>query len=130
MTQFELFCVVFHALDAVWWKTGGEEFYNSGYKNNEVQNEDLGQFLSEANPFLWKEISSADPAIFSEFCEIVQQKDIPIADSYDVASAYISAMPYYYASAVREAFNTITREEWFDGVKRYMSMPHKGQESC
>lgn len=127
MTQFELFCVIFYALDAVWEKTGGKEFRESDFKDDSIQNEDLRMFLSDANPFLWADIGSADPAAFVEFCEIVPQEEIALEDSYDTASMYINALPYYYAQGVRDAFRTITREEWFDGVKRYMSQPHEGQ---
>lgn len=50
MTQFELFCVIFYALYAVWEKTGGKEFRESDFKDDSIQNEDLRMFLSDANP--------------------------------------------------------------------------------
>ena len=83
-------------------------------------------FLSDANPFLWAGENSADPAMFPEFREIVPQENIPVEDSYDMASRYIEALPYYYADSVREAFRTIIRQEWDEGVSRCMSRPHKG----
>ena len=126
MTQFEVFCAVFYALDSVWEKTGGEQFRKSGFEDGTIQNEDLRQFLSDANPFLWETQTSADPAMFPEFCSIIQQEEIPIEDSYSTAAEYINSLQYYYASGVREAFSTITPEIWLDGVKRYMSAPHKG----
>ena len=101
MTQFELFCAVFYALDAVWEKTGGKEFRESGFKDDSIQNEDLRLFLSDANPFLWADLNSADPAMFPEFCNIIQQEEISIEDSYNIAAEYINALPYYYASGVR-----------------------------
>ena len=51
-------------------------------KDGSIQNEDLRQFLSNANPFLWAGLNSADPAMFPEFCSIVQQEEIPLEDSY------------------------------------------------
>ena len=125
MTQFELFCTVFYAIDAIWWKTGGEKFIKSNGKNNEVQNEDLRMFLSDANPFLWAGEISADPAMYEDFREIITQENIPIEESYDYASQYIDSLTYYYADGVLEAFRTITRSEWDEGVNRYMSSPHK-----
>ncbi len=64
--------------------------------------------------------------MFPEFCSIVQQEEIPLEDSYKNVAKYINSLPYYYAKGVREAFSTITPEKWLDGVKRYMSLPHKG----
>ena len=61
MTQFEEFCLIYYALDSVW---------------NNSRNENLGEFLSECNPFLWKSLDSADPAMFAEFCELFPQKEI------------------------------------------------------
>ena len=95
-------------------------------KDDSIQNEGLRQFLSDTNPFLWAGLNSADPAMFPEFCSIVQQEEIPLEDSCKNAAKYINALPYYYAQGVREAFCTITPEKWLDGVKRYMSSPHKG----
>lgn len=126
MTQFELFCAVYYAVGLVWLNTGGRQYYESGFKDDSIQNEDLRMFLSDANPHIWAGENSADPAIFTEFREIVQQKNIPIEDSYGTASRYIEALPYYYADGVREAFMKITRWEWDGGVARYMSKPHKG----
>ena len=82
-------------------------------------------FLSDANPFLWEGEISADPTIYEDFRETITQENIPLEESYDCASQYIDSLTYYYADGVREAFSTITREEWEGGVKRYMSRPHK-----
>ena len=51
MNKFELFTMVFYALDAQW------------HKN---KRSDLGNFLSSMNPFWWGDIGSADPAIYVE----------------------------------------------------------------
>ena len=111
MTQFELFCMIFFALDSAW---------------DETHDENLGQFLSEANPFLWKDITSADPALFIEFCEQIPQANIPIEDSYRIASEYVHSLPGQYElyEAVPKAF-TVTPEQWLEGVKEYLSKPHK-----
>ena len=52
MNKFELFTMVFYALDAQW------------HKN---KRSDLGNFLSSMNPFWWGDIGSADPAIYVDF---------------------------------------------------------------
>ena len=125
MTQFELFCTIFFALGSVWEKTGGRQYSESGFRNDTIQNEDLRMFLSDANPFLWAGEISADPAMYEDFRQIITQENIPIEESYDYASQYIDSLTYYYADGVREAFRTITRSEWDEGVNRYMSRPHK-----
>ena len=59
MTDFELFSLIYFALDAQ-------------YDEQKTKDEELGQFLSEINPFLWKEESSADPAYFVEFQQFMK----------------------------------------------------------
>ena len=111
MTQFELFCSIFYSVDAVW--------------DNGEQNEDLRIFLSDCNPFIWAGEHSADPAMYVDFCKIINKENISVEESYDLASQYIEALPYYYAKGVREAFRAITKSEWLEGVNKYLSQPHK-----
>ena len=106
MTQFELFCLTFYALDSVW---------------ETSHNEELRQYLSDANPFLWDGENSAVPEIYTEFCAVVQQENISLEESYHAAAEYINALPVY----VREAFSSITPEKWAEGARRYLSQPHK-----
>lgn len=113
MNQFELFCIMYFALSYVW-----ENSHNEKYEN-------LIFFLGDVNPFIWKDIGSADPAIFIEFCKMVPQKEISLEESYKVASEYINALPYYYADDVREAFKEIDPEKWLKAAKEYLSQPHK-----
>ena len=113
MTQFELFCLTFYALDSVW----------------EIShNEELGQYLSDANPFLWNATTSAVTELYTEFCAVVPQENISVEESYHVADKYINALAGYYAQGVRDAFSTITPEKWAKSARRYMSTPHKGGE--
>ena len=73
MTQFELFCTIFFALDSVWEKNGGKQYRESVFRNYTIQNEDLRMFLSDANPFLWDGEISADPAMYEDFRQIITQ---------------------------------------------------------
>jgi len=52
MTHFELFCMIYYALEADW---------------EESHNKEPGYFLSGANPFLFKDEGSADPEVYTEF---------------------------------------------------------------
>ena len=106
MSRFELFTMIFYALDSVW---------------DESQNEELGQFLSNANPFLFEDTGSADPAVFDQFCNNVPD-NIEISDSYNVAIRYISSLDNI---AVKDAWTNISREDWDNAVNDYLSKPHK-----
>ncbi len=113
MNQFELFSLIFFAVDAVWDKT---------------KSEDLVQFLSDTDPFLWGDIGSADPANFIEFCERYPQKTIALEDSYKIACDYINFLPTEYESvydAVPEAFYQTDEKTWLKTAKKYLSKPHK-----
>ena len=110
MTRFELFCLVFYALDAAW---------------DDSHSKQLGQYLSDANPFLWGGQSSANPAVYDEFCKSVAQEIISVEDSYDVACGYINTLSGNYVKAVLKAFSTVTKEKWLDGAKKYLSRAHE-----
>lgn len=63
MTDFELFSLIYFALDAQ-------------YDEQKTKDEELGQFLSEINPFLWKEEASSVLAYFVEFHQFIKDKKI------------------------------------------------------
>lgn len=109
MNKFELYCMIFYVLDAEW---------------DENKNEQLGDFLSEANPFLFADIGSADPAIYKHFCEMIAEP-ITIENSYSIASSYIAALNNKVISA---AFFTINESEWIECVRDYLAQEHKGSE--
>ena len=52
MNKFELFTMIYFWLDKYYENTTDDRILNQ---------------LSEMNPFLWKDIGSADPAVYSEF---------------------------------------------------------------
>ena len=108
MNQFELFTMIFYVLDAEW---------------DETHDENLGDFLSGANPFLFEDLCSADPEIYNQFCEIVTEP-ITVEDSYSIASKYILSLN---SNIISEAFKSITEDEWIDSVKDYLSEKHKGK---
>ena len=107
MNKFELFCMVFYVLDAEW------------DENNNLQ---LGEYLSDANPFLFDDIGSADPIVYEKFCETVDD-GITVENSYRIASKYIAELGN---EAVSSAFSTITEVEWVECVKDFLSSEHKG----
>lgn len=109
MNKFELFCMIYLALDADW---------------NETENEELGQFLSGANPFLFEEVTSADPAVYEDYCKVIENFNINIENSYKTAQEYIG---YLDIPAVSKSFASLKKEQWDAAVKEFLSTEHKGQ---
>lgn len=106
MTQFELFCMIFYVLDAA---------YDQG------RDEDLRIYLSNANPFLFEDIGSADPATYSEFCSVVPNS-ISRDESYSIASQYIKKLQI---PSIVKAFSYVSEIEWLEGLNSYLDSPHK-----
>ncbi len=106
MTQFELYSMIFYVLDAAW---------------DESQNQELGEFLSAANPFLFRDTGSADPSVYADFCSKVP-KTVSIDDSYSIAEEYVESLG---KASLKDAFCSIDEAFWLGGVKEYLSSPHK-----
>ena len=109
MNKFELFTMVFYALDAQW------------HKN---KRSDLGNFLSSMNPFWWGDIGSADPAIYVDFCSLINEP-ITRENSFALAKKCIDSTG---ESFVKKAFNKISKEVWDECLNEYLSAPHKGAD--
>ncbi|MBR4467668.1 MAG: hypothetical protein IKS34_05125 [Clostridia bacterium] len=108
MNKFELFTMIFYVLDAAW---------------DESHNEQLGDYLSGANPFLFDDTGSADPAVFTSFCENVPDT-ITLENSYSIARNYILQLKN---PAIIDAFSKVPLQEWIGGVNSYLSTEHKGK---
>lgn len=107
MNKFELYCMVFYVLDAEW---------------DENHDEKLGDFLSAANPFLFTDIGSADPAVYDDFCKKVSGQ-ITVDNSFAIANSYIASLDKVELS---RAFASIDKDEWVECVRDYLSSEHKG----
>lgn len=107
MNKFELFCMIYYVMDAEW---------------DETKNEELGEFLSSANPFQFTDIGSADPVIYEEFCKKIPDTIMP-DDSYKYARNYVCSLEN---KAVEAAFLTVNSEEWDECLQEYLSQEHKG----
>ena len=105
MNKFELFTMIFYALDYEW-------------DNNHEQ--DLGNFLSDMNPFLFEDEGSADPAVYAEFCSVISEQ-VTEENSYDLARKYIDSVGL---AAVTEAFSKISRSVWNECLRDYLSSSH------
>ena len=109
MTPFDLYCAIYYALDAAW---------------DETHNEQLGEFLSSANPFLFTGTNSAVPAVYTQFCQIVT---VPITpdDSYALAHSYIQTLNQPFLTT---AFSAVTPKEWAACVQAVLSQNHSELE--
>ena len=108
MNKFELFCMIYYVLDAVW---------------DETKDSKLGEYLSGANPFFFEDLGSADPAVFNCFCEIITEP-ITVENCYDKAKRYILSLNDEILS---NAFFSIDEDEWNEGMIDFLSAHHKGQ---
>ncbi len=107
MTKYELFIMIYYVLDYYWDQNQGEE---------------LGNYLSDMSPFTFADIGSADPAVYSEFCDFIKVTKIEIENSYEIACKYIE---YINKPYVTIAFEWVTKEDWIDKCKIYMESEHK-----
>jgi len=108
MNKFELYCMIFYVLDADW---------------DETKDPAVGEYLSGANPFVFSDIGSADPAVFAHFCDVIDE-EITVENSFSLAGKYIADLKHLSLS---KAFQSINKDEWIDCVAGYLSQEHKGQ---
>ena len=78
---------------------------------DENPKDDLGRFLGDANPYLFTDHSSADPAIEDEFikfaAEYLNGQNPTIENSYDMVVHYLENN-----TSLAERFKDIDLEEW------------------
>ena len=108
MNKFELFSLIFLALDADW---------------DDTKDPELGQFLSSANPFLFGGSVSAVRDVFEDFCSFVGDTSITTENSFQIAKDYIR---YIDIEAVSRSFSSLEENQWMDAAAEYLSGPHKG----
>lgn len=109
MRKVELFCMMFYALDAQWEENGNRE---------------LGDFLSRANPFLFADEGSADPAVYADFCRRIPET-IPIEKSYEIARGYVQTLG---SAAIADAFSEVDEREWLECTRDFLKQEHKGEK--
>lgn len=70
------------------------------YQNQKVKGEGLAEYLSEANPFLWDDVGSADPAIWVEFHQAFDVRfpsgEATDTDSLSFVRDYLAEQGAYY----------------------------------
>ena len=109
MNEFELFTMIYFVLDA--------------YYEKDIEDPFINTILSDMNPFVWADIGSADPAMYSEYRDFLNGRAITLENSLSIAKGYVKTIEY---ADVTAAFDEITEERWIDYCKKYLSEPHKG----
>ena len=108
MNKFELFTLIYFWL-------------NNYYKD--VDDDMIVNQLSEMDPFIWTDIGSADPAVYSEYCAFLGERKISLENSLSIAKEYVKNIDYV---DITEAFENIDPAEWMRGCKEYLASDHKG----
>ena len=111
MNRFELFTLIYFVLDA---------YYEDEVKTNEK----LQILLSDMNPFVWKDLGSADPAVYADYCRFLGDKIITLENSLEIAKEYVKTIEF---ADVIDAFQDMTDEEWLPVCQEYLSSEHKGE---
>ena len=83
---------------------------------DETQREDLGNYLSEANPYLFTDRKSADPAVYAGFSNYYDNcftdDDITSEKSYTFVRKYLLSEHLSYYGDFAPLFDDISLEEW------------------
>ena len=108
MNEFELFTLVYYALES--------------YYGNDAEDSEINSFLSDMCPFTFEDIGSADPVVYEDYLEFIDGKEITIENSLDVAREYVRMIDLV---DVTPAFAEMTEEKWVKGCKEFLSQPHK-----
>ena len=110
MNNFEFFSFFYLMLNSCWEKN---------------KNETLGQFLSEMNPFLWKQEVSADPAYFEEFKTFMKDKSLGNDNGFQLAKDYLKTIDYF--PNLEKYLDEYDQDCWNDAMQQLMNQPHKGE---
>lgn len=107
MTNFELFCLLYIALNQKW---------------EDCKDEKLGDFLSEMNPYLWDAEMSADPAWYTGFKKFMQEKRIGDDFGFAYAKEYLNTISYY--PNLVQFLSDYDEESWVDGANQLLDYLH------
>ena len=77
---------------------------------HEKQNEELSLFLDKANPYVFVDRKSADPAIYGEFQTWYEKQNIK--NSYEIAKEFLNNNTNF-----GNMFTEISESEWNDLIK-------------
>ena len=100
MKPTEVFIAMFRAMDCLYWE--------------DTTNEELREFCSDADPYIFKGRYSAIPSVENEFLREVKKKfpseEMTAEEAYEATCYYLQTCTPFYALFKRE----ITMGEWKD----------------
>ena len=99
-------------------------FYALDLYYEEKPTDELGSFLGAMSPFTFREVDSADSAIYTDFCEKIKKNKITVKESRDMAIEYLKSIDDI---DLVSPFTNVTETEWIEGCNDYLVQPHKGQ---
>jgi hypothetical protein len=97
---YTTFKLMYSSLDSLWDKTHDDE---------------LGQYLSNMNPFLWKDEGSADPIIYSNFKSEFSKKfnsKCSFEDGYNFVKQYLEKGNDTYTDKAKKSFSNVSLKDW------------------
>ena len=101
MTKNIVFIAMYRALDCLY---------------DETQREDLGNYLSEANPYLFADRKSADPAVFagfsSYFDSLYANDNVTAEEGLVFVRKYLRSEHLSYYGDFASLFDDISLAEW------------------
>ena len=76
----------------------------------------MGNYLSEANPYLFTDRKSADPAVFDAFSHyfdnLYANDDVTVEEGYSFIRKYLNSENLSYYGTFTPIFDDISLEEW------------------
>ena len=109
MNEFELFTMIYFALDA--------------YYEQDIEDSSINTVLNDMNPFVWSDESSADPAMYRAFLHYLNGREIQLENSLSIAMDYLKTIKY---ADVTAALQDMGEDTWIEYCKKYLSESHKG----
>ena len=103
MNKFDLYSMIFFALDADW---------------DDTHDEELGRYLSDANPFLFAGKVSAVRSVYNDFSAFVGDRAIEKENSFEIAKEYVR---HINIDAVTESFALLEEEQWNEALEEYLA---------
>lgn len=101
MSIYDIFIMMFYALDAEY---------------DDAPSEELRLFLSDMNPFIFKDEGSAEPSVYENFKKAYQEYGKTAVDEYSFVSLFIDTE---CTPAIKKAFSGISHDEWDEALKEY-----------
>lgn len=99
---YNTFKMLYYTLDNIW---------------DESKDENLGEFCSNMNPFLWKGEGSADPALYSHFKKQFEEKfkdTCSYEEAYNFSKEFLKNEVDIYAKYALEVFEKIPLNDWIE----------------